>query len=845
VATSQISKVIDHLRKAVLPGGEADLSDGQLLECFVRHRDEVAVAALVRRHGPMIWNVCRRVLRSHQDAEDAFQATFLVLVRKAASITSREMVANWLHAVAHQTARKARATAGKRQAREKQVNDMPEPSVREPDLWHDLKPLLDDELSHLPEKYRVPIILCDLEGKTRKEAAAQLGCPEGSLSSRLSRARVMLAKRLARHGLAVSGASLATVLSQQAASACLPGAVMNTTIKTATLYAVGQAVTGVISAKVAVLTEGVLKTMLLTKLKTVTALLMMLSLVTLTTAMLAWGQTGDEANGVEPTAKAEKREAQAQQKDPPKHFTNFVPDQKPDPDQPKDPPKNFANSIGMKFVWIPAGNFLMGSPKDEEGRNDDEIPHKVTLTKGFFMGVHLVTQEQWQAVMGNNPSNINGEKNLPVELVSWDECQAFIKKLRKKDKKSYRLPSEAEWECACRAGTTTPFSLGETISTDHANYNGNDTYGTGKKGKYREKTTPVGTFPANAWGLHDMHGNVWQWCQDWHGDYPQSDVVDPTGPEIGQFRVRRGGSWLSNPRNCRSAYRGSDPPGDSGGNIGFRLCFSLAQGDDTPKSPAIDNPQAQPKAVEGEKEKTLTVTIKSQKNSIRVNQPFKVDLRVVNSSKAPQSFLVWSCGWYAHWESSNYRVSPEGWDCKKNYLDTVKLEPGEAYEQTLPILFLAGKPQAKVSFKMGFTPGRSKQTYWSNEITLQVEPEAKANDRPLLNEKYSGDVLPNSLQKAYADFVTTAKQPTPKNLMAHCVPFAVEITTEKRKGQTLGSIMDMNVPFLKSGFVANIHSVRKENEDCYMIRTGSTAIWFVETKTMGWKIYRYLDKSLL
>src|ERR1019366_8273678 len=163
----------------------------------------------------------------------------------------------------------------------------------------------------------------------------------------------------------------------------------------------------------------------------------------------------------------------------------------------KDPPKDFTNSIGMKFVWIAPGNFMMGSPKEEKERQDDETQHKVTLTKGFYMGVHLVTQEQWKEVMGNNPSEFRGEKNLPAEQVSWDDCQEFIKKLRGKDKKLYRLPFEAEWEYSCRAGTKTPFSFGETISTDQANYNGNFTYGDGKKGMNRAKTTPVGSFPAN------------------------------------------------------------------------------------------------------------------------------------------------------------------------------------------------------------------------------------------------------------------------------------------------------------------------------------------------------------
>jgi len=242
------------------------------------------------------------------------------------------------------------------------------------------------------------------------------------------------------------------------------------------------------------------------------------------------------------------------------------------------PGEIITNSLGMKFAWIPPGTFLMGSPKNEEKRSDNETQHKVTLTKGFYMSVHLVTQEQWQEVMGNNPSLFRSEKNLPVDNVSWKECQEFIKKLREKDKdkKAYRLPTEAEWEFACRAGTTTPFHFGETISTDQANYDGNYIYGSGKKGKYRQKTTPVGSFPANAWGLHDMHGNLWEWCQDWSGDYPQDDVTNPQGSDSGQDRVLRGGSWSLIPGHCRSAYRRRSEPGYRSLNyLGCRLCFCL------------------------------------------------------------------------------------------------------------------------------------------------------------------------------------------------------------------------------------------------------------------------------
>src|SRR6266568_6477238 len=170
MATSQMSGVIQHLRRAALLRDGAELTDGQLLEDYISRRDEAALAALVRRHAPMVWGVCRRVLPNYHDAEDAFQATFLVLVRKAASIASRELLANWLYGVAHQTALKARATTAKRGARERQVTEMPEPAVGEQDLWHDLQPLLDQELSRMPDKYRVAIVLCDLEGKTRREA---------------------------------------------------------------------------------------------------------------------------------------------------------------------------------------------------------------------------------------------------------------------------------------------------------------------------------------------------------------------------------------------------------------------------------------------------------------------------------------------------------------------------------------------------------------------------------------------------------------------------------------------------------------------------------------------------
>jgi RNA polymerase sigma factor (sigma-70 family) len=275
MTTSQIHQVVQRLRRAVVLRETAGLGDGQLLEHFIARRDEAAFEALVRRHGPMVLGVCLRILRRHADAEDAFQATFLVLARKAASVVPREMVANWLYGVARQTAVKARAVAAKRRAREKQVTAMPEPEARPRDPWEDLEPLLDEELGRLPDKYRVPVVLCDLEGKTRKEAAHQLGWPEGTLSGRLSRARALLAKRLARRGVSLSGGALAAVLTEKAASASVPAPLVGSTVKAAIGFAAGPtAATGLIPVRVALLTEGVLKTMLLNRLKTtLTALL--------------------------------------------------------------------------------------------------------------------------------------------------------------------------------------------------------------------------------------------------------------------------------------------------------------------------------------------------------------------------------------------------------------------------------------------------------------------------------------------------------------------------------------------------------------------------------------------
>jgi RNA polymerase sigma factor (sigma-70 family) len=257
-------------------------TDGQLLKRVVRGRDGAALETLVRRHAPMVWGICRRTLAGHHAAEDAFQATFLVLVRKAASIRSPELLANWLYRVAHKTACKAWQRNAIRDSREKQVETMPEPPAEPHDdaFGPEWRERLDEELNRLPEKYRIAIVLCDLQGRSRPEVAGQLGVPEGTVGSRLARGRALLARRLARHGLTVSASGLAAVCSQQAASGSVRAGLLTNTIKATSLLAAGQtAVAGTISAPVALLTEEVLRAMSAAKQKKAAVLIVMATLV--------------------------------------------------------------------------------------------------------------------------------------------------------------------------------------------------------------------------------------------------------------------------------------------------------------------------------------------------------------------------------------------------------------------------------------------------------------------------------------------------------------------------------------------------------------------------------------
>jgi RNA polymerase sigma factor (sigma-70 family) len=272
--------ILHSLRRTMLRTAGAEVSDAQLLGDFLERGEEDAFAALLRRHGPMVMGVCRRLLRHHHDAEDAFQATFLVLARKARTIMPREMLSNWLYGVAYRTALEARRVCARHRAREQPVADPPERQGRGPEDMSDLRQILDRELSALPDRYRVLLVLCELEGKSRKEASQLLGLPAGTLSSRLARGKQLLAKRLRRHGLALSGGLAATLLCNGKALAHVPGALAASTAKAATLAAAGRAgAAGLVPTQVTALMEGVLKTMLLNKLTGTTALVLLAVLV--------------------------------------------------------------------------------------------------------------------------------------------------------------------------------------------------------------------------------------------------------------------------------------------------------------------------------------------------------------------------------------------------------------------------------------------------------------------------------------------------------------------------------------------------------------------------------------
>ena len=241
------------------------------------------------------------------------------------------------------------------------------------------------------------------------------------------------------------------------------------------------------------------------------------------------------------------------------------------------PPRNWVEPItGMEFVRLEPGRFTMGSPESEPMREPQELEHEVELTGPFYLGRYEVTQGEWQEVMEDNPSRfLECGADCPVETVSYHDVQAFITTLSELSGERFRLPTEAEWEYACRAGTLSTFGLGHAISSHQANFDGREPYPGARTGPFVSATTPVGSFAANEWGLHDMNGNVWEWVEDTHCPYPEGMVADPLGRCDHELLVIRGGSWYYGPDSARCALRYTHRPQDDGPSLGLRLVREL------------------------------------------------------------------------------------------------------------------------------------------------------------------------------------------------------------------------------------------------------------------------------
>jgi RNA polymerase sigma factor (sigma-70 family) len=402
MAANALNRMILHLRRASRPHEGNGLSDGDLLERYVSLRDPGAFEILLRRHGPMVWGVCRRILRSEADSEDAFQTTFLVFIRKAGSIRSGAGVGNWLYGVAHNTALKARALRRKRESKELEAGSIPRPQAVE-EVWQQVQVLLDAELSRLPDKYRIPIVLCGLEGKTIREAARQLGWPQGTVATRLTRGRALLAGRLAKHGLELTGGVLASLLLHNGASASLPAAIVRSTVKVARVVLAGNApFAGAISPGVANLARGVLKSMYLTHLKRTAALVLAVA------ALI--GAVGTGVGMLMPAAlSAHQPAAETRESDKPARAA--------DAGRPKEP-EPIVVSFGasaFRVAWSPDGKTLAAASLDYSPE-EKEVAGKKTKVYVPRSTVTLYNSAGDEPQLG---VSLGEEKGVHVESVAF------------------------------------------------------------------------------------------------------------------------------------------------------------------------------------------------------------------------------------------------------------------------------------------------------------------------------------------------------------------------------------------------------------------------------------------
>jgi RNA polymerase sigma factor (sigma-70 family) len=570
--------------------------------------DENAFAELAARHQQMVYRVCLRMLRHHQEAEDATQAVFLVLLNKASRLMTRKgEFTGWLYGVARNVCLEALRKRAKRQE-EAMLDETEEPVVEEYRPAHEeVLPFLDEELAGLTGVLRQAVVLRYLQNHSEAEAAQRAGCAVGTLSMRASRGIERLRQRLAKRGVALGGAALAGLLTSEA-SAAVPETLLPSILATVkTAVATTATATGA-TTTAAMLAKGAMKAMYLAKVKMVAAI---------AAAVIVTGTAVPVGIAVAQAASKESKLA----------GDYLVIDLSGGPAV-SNYPVGYLSTVPSggwtdeykttKLVMrkIPAGTFIMGSPTNELGRYDHETQHTVTLTKAFYLGVFEVTQRQWELVLGNKPSyftNATCYATRPVEQVSyydirestnnramnnirlyWPRTNAvyadsFMGKLRgKTGLTGFDLPTESQWEYACRAGTDTALNSGYNLTnpTNDAQmnvvgryqYNGPNTYGHDQGVATNSGTAAAGTYQANAWGLYDMHGNVFEACLDWYGPYPGA-VADPKGSdaELVSMRVLRGGSWSGpyNARFGRSAHRSWLLPDYRNNNYGFRAAMTL------------------------------------------------------------------------------------------------------------------------------------------------------------------------------------------------------------------------------------------------------------------------------
>jgi RNA polymerase sigma factor (sigma-70 family) len=578
-------------------------TDSDLMAAYADACDENAFAELAARHQQMVYRVCLRMLRHHQEAEDATQAVFLVLLNKASRLMTRKgEFTGWLYGVARNVCLEALRKRAKRQE-EAMLDETEEPVVEEYRPAHEeVLPFLDEELAGLTGVLRQAVVLRYLQNHSEAEAAQRAGCAVGTLSMRASRGIERLRQRLAKRGVALGGAALAGLLTSEA-SAAVPETLLPSILATVkTAVATTATATGA-TTTAAMLAKGAMKAMYLAKVKMVAAI---------AAAVIVTGTAVPVGIAVAQAASKESKLA----------GDYLVIDLSGGPAV-SNYPVGYLSAVPSggwtdeykttKLVMrkIPAGTFTMGSPTNELGRSANETQHTVTVSRAFYLGVFEMTQRQWELVMGNKPSyftNATCYATRPVEQVSYYDIRestnnsamspnwpatnavhadSFMGKLRAKTGLTgFDLPTESQWEYACRAGADTAlnsgYNLTNTASDAQMNvvgryqfqHNGPNTYGHDQGVATNGGTAAVGSYQANAWGLYDMHGNVKEWCLDWNVNYPGS-VTDPKGAASGSFRVLRGGSWGNDANRCRSAYLYYSWPGDRSGSSGFRAAMTL------------------------------------------------------------------------------------------------------------------------------------------------------------------------------------------------------------------------------------------------------------------------------